>query len=215
MRTRRDWIGSNLLAIALVAGGCGASRPPLQTYELPPLVDLREYPVVGLVEFGSEGAPGIGAQTSAQFLAALQSWQPGVRVLELGSEEALCAALGRDSLSFEAIRAIGDRYGVAAVFTGRVEVGAVTPQVHVARFLQSASVGTEVQAALVARLLETGSGATAWTGSSNAGAQLTRASLGRGHAVFDPGNRDAATAALVRTLVDEVSYDFRPRYERR
>ncbi len=211
MRAEHGRIGSGFLAMALLAAGC-ASR---QTYELPPRVDLREYPVVGLVEFASEGNPDVGRRTSAQLLHALQHWQPGVRVLELGSEAELSDALGRDGLGFEAIRAIGERYGVAAVITGHVEIGEVTPQVHVARFLKSASVGTEIEASLVARLFETGSGATAWTGSASASAELAHASLGRGHASFDPGNRDAATSALVRDLVDHVTQDFRPRYERR
>lgn len=211
MRALPGRIGRGMLAATLLAAGCAHH----ETIQLPPLVELREYPVIGLVEFECDASASVGRMTSAQFVEALQYWQPGVRVLELGPEAALLDAVGRDALGFEAVRAIGERYGVAAVFVGAVELGAVTPQLSVARFLQSASVGTEIQASLVARLLETGTGATAWTGSSSAGAQLAHASLGPSHASFDPGNRDAATASLVRDLIDRVTYDFRPRYERR
>ncbi len=217
MRKWRAGIGTRVLATALFAAGCASHHQatPTRVVELPPLVDLREYPVVGLVEFASVGQPALGRETSARFLSVLQSWQPGVRVLELGSEAEVCAALGRDALGFEAIREIGARYGVAAVLSGRVDVGAVTPQIQVARFLRSASVATGVEASLVARLQETATGATSWTGSSRAGVELSRASLGRAHAEFDPGNPDAAASTLVRDLVDGASPDFRPRYERR
>lgn len=199
-----------LLALGL-ALGCAAKPPPVL---VPPRIDLARFGRVGIVSF-SGAEPALGRLATQEFVAMLHSAQPGVPILELGEAHQVLAEVGHTELDFEAARAIGERYGVDAVFGGALEVGEPKPSVHVGRSLTSLSARADVSGELAARLLETGSGATVWSRSSSATAGV--ASLGvREGALPSFGAADPAQvhSGLVRRLVAEIGPDFHPRWER-
>jgi hypothetical protein len=97
---------------------------------------------------------------------------------------------------------------------GRLEVTDVKPNVRVSTFLTSLSAQADVEARLTLRLLETGTGATVWTGSARRkkrGAHVDVVS--HGPADFGVRDVDSAYARLAELLAREVTSDFQPRYE--
>ena len=59
----------------------------------------------------------------------MQRGQPGTPVVELGDQKRVLATLSRDALDVEAIRAIGEKYGVDALVVGVVQAEKVQPNV--------------------------------------------------------------------------------------
>ncbi len=52
-----------------------------------PRIDLKVYDNVGIVEFSSNAEGNLDQFATQKFLEAIQSSQPGVRILELGNKE--------------------------------------------------------------------------------------------------------------------------------
>ncbi len=137
-------------------------------------------------------------------------------MLELGPEAQVLQSIGHGALDFQAIREIGAKYGVDAVVTGRLELSEMKPRVKLSNPLASMSLRADVEAGLVARVLETDSGATLWTGSSKGSAPVASASLNElGRGVVNAGNPEDAYGELVDGLVYRITEDFRGYYERR
>jgi len=201
------------LACTLVAASCSHPRPP--AVRIPPSVDLHEWPRIGLVRVQVSG-PGSGRlEPTTTFMQAIQSAQGGVALLELGDERALLAAVGHSELDFNAARAIGERYGVDAVFVSRVELSEARPKLQLSTQLNALRADATVQAAFHTRLLETRSGATLWTGSANAERSIARVSASKGGPVdLRAADPDDAYGELVRCLVRDATHDLRPRWER-
>jgi hypothetical protein len=212
---KRAKLAAGILAVLLTACGSKTVVEPVSVW-VPPRVDLAAYRAIGMVEFASNQPGGLPRLTSERFLATLQSSQPGVRVIELGPEAQVLQAIGRGALDFQAVKEIGAKYGVDAVVTGRLELSQMKPKLKLANPLASMNLRADVEAALVARVLETGTGATLWTGSSNGSAPVASASLNQlGRGALSAGNPDDAYGALVQDLVYEITGDFRGYYERR
>jgi len=72
----------------------------------------------------------------------------------------------------------------------------------------------DVDAALTARLFETGRGATVWTRSTRATRTVAHVGMGGGKVVFDARDPKGAYGELVDCLVNEVTDDFRVSYVR-
>ncbi len=207
-------IGAGLLAVLLAACVTKTTVEPVSVW-VPPRVDLAEYRTIGIVEFASNQQGPLPRYTSEQFLAAIQSSQPGVRVVELGPENQVLNDIGHHSLDFRAIREIGAKYGVDAVFTGRLDLSQLKPKVNLSNPLASLKVRADVEASLVARVLETQSGATAWTGSSSGTAPVASAGINQlGRGVLSASSPEDAYGELVNGLVQDVTGDFRGYYER-
>ena len=203
------------LAVAVLAlAGCARTV----TVTLPPRVDLANYPAIGLVEFTSR-PPRLGADATRKFIDNLHGAQPGIRILELGSQAAVLKEAGcGEELDFKAIKAIGDQFGVAAVITGTVELSEPQSDVKFATDLKalSANVKAKVDGRMSAKLWETASGATTWSNSSWGNWTVGGLSLGSNGSVSGGYNyprekQDQILAALVRALNGE----FWPSYEKR
>ena len=94
---------------------------------MPPRVDLHGFGVIGMLDFSSPTHGGLGAQTSREFLAGVQSAQPGVPVVELGDRTRVLAALGLRELDRDAIRAIGERHEVDTLLVGELSTKEMKP----------------------------------------------------------------------------------------
>jgi hypothetical protein len=199
-----------LCGIALAAlAGCATK------VLVPPRVELALYDKIGMIEFSSNAKGTLRRYASDKLLQSIQHAQPGVRILELGSEDQVLRWLHRDEIDFEAIQKIGERHGVDAVLIGRLDVTEVKPQIQVSQFLTSMSAQADVEATLSARLFETDSGATVWSRSARGREPVAHVKLlSDGPAHFGASDPEQAYGKLVHALVQRVTSDFRPRWVR-
>lgn len=197
------------LGITLVVSSGCASK-----VLMPPRINLATYDTIGMIQFSSNVEGNLQPFTSQKFLQALQSSQPGVRVLELGDEDKVLRTIQHERLDPSAIRAIGTKYGVDAIIFGRVEISNVKPKVELSRMMTSMSAQADVDAALTARLLETHSGATLWTNSVHGRQTVGHVSfVSNGDIHFGARDPESAYGQLVQWLVVRATRDFRPYYE--
>jgi hypothetical protein len=201
------------LAGALLLGLACAHRPAVL---VPPRVDLAQWGAIGVVEFdGGRDADFAGLATD-EFVQMLLDAQPGTRILELGSERKLLAEVGRDALDAEATRAIGERFGVDAFFTGALALGELRPNVRVGEAFTSVRAAANVDARLAAKLIEASSGALVWSRSARATANVARLGVpvGVGTPSVRIGDLSEAYGELVPLLVSDLSPDFHSTWQR-
>jgi hypothetical protein len=199
-----------LIAPALFVG-CSSTKTI--RVAVPPRVDLRTYPVVGLVTFSSNRDADLERLATQKFLESVQCAQPGTRVVELGSEQQVLASLGQKSWDTAALHAVKKNHDVDVVIVGRLDMQKAKPQVQLSTMWKSLSAKADVTASLTARLFETQSGATMWTDSSKLSTTIANGSInssGGGHL----GMRDteAAYGNMVGQLVFDVTDAFREHY---
>src|SRR5512145_2798988 len=101
-----------LLLSAVVSWSCSNTV----VVPVPPRMDLQSYGTLGIVEFTSNSAPAINGHATREFQAHIHAAQPGTRIVELGTREELMAAVGARQFDAAAMRRIGDKYGVDAIF---------------------------------------------------------------------------------------------------
>jgi len=202
------------LAAAILAPACASSHHIV--VEQPPRIDLHQFGTVGIVEFTTSDGYPLQQEVTHRFLATVQGAQPGVRVLELGSEREVLAAVGRDTLDPEALRAVAEKYHVDAVLAGELTVSKVRPRVTMGEGLRSIAASAQVDGALRAKLRDTSAGLTVWTN----GAHGTWTLGGMG---IDSGGRPSVGVPdpvqtydqMLSELVALTTDDFRSTYERR
>jgi hypothetical protein len=201
-----------IAALMLLLAGCSKTV----TVQLPPRVDLAEWPVIGVVQFSSDTHGKLAESSTQKFIMNLQSAQPGVRLLELGGRDELLQAIAHKEMDPAAIKAIGQKYGVQAVFTGQLSVTEAKPNVSFSRDLSSASAGASINGKLDAKLQETATGATAWSNGAHGKWSIGGLTLGSG-GISDVGysDPDEKYEEMIRELANVATNDFRPRYEER
>jgi len=202
-----------LLAALLFSWGCG-SKTIVVT--IPPKVDLQTYKVIGVIEFGAEGEDVLRQDATQKFLQSLQAAQQGVLLLELGSEKDVLRSVGAETLDAPAIRAIAAKNGVDAVLTGLLKVSEAKPELQLGRDFKSLSAKASVDGGLSAKIRESRSGATLWTNSASG--KWSVASLNitdRGASSFGLSDPQAKYDKMVTALVNAVTEDFWPTYQRR
>lgn len=199
-----------LAVIAALAAGCGGRTVKV---EIPPRLNLAST-TIGVISFTGAPAERLSQTTTQRFMAAVQSGQPGVRFLELGTQDEMLRAVARDRLDPETIRIIGQRHKVDSVFSGGYEISDTKPKVRV----DGGSVGASarVHISMTAKLWDARDGATVWTNTRNGDWPVARVKVEAGQlpsiSVSDPEER---YGDFLRQLVRAVTEDFRPRYETR
>lgn len=208
---RSSWLG--LAVAASLAAACSHEPPPPPPVLAPPLVELAEMGAIGMIDFAANGHETLAPVASRQFLASVQSAQPGVAVLELGPRESVLAAVGGGALDPETIRAIGEKYELDAILVGELETREVQPRVSM-RELSTLRASAEIEGVLSARIFETRRGATLWTTSAETRAALARVELDpfRGDGDVDANAPERVRFAVVRELVSQATADFQPRW---
>src|SRR5262245_46842310 len=102
MRISRASMCSLLLSgIGVLAAACSSAppAPPPQRVLQPPVMDLSTLGALGMLEFTSQGEVPLGSTAREQFMAALQSAQPGTPVIELGPMREVIADVGGTGLN--------------------------------------------------------------------------------------------------------------------
>lgn len=198
--------------IALLISGCSKTV----TVQLPPRVDLAEWPVIGIVEFTADQHRDLAPSATQKFLMYVQNAQRGVRLLELGGQEEILKSIQHKHLDIDAIKAIGEKYGVQAVLTGRVLVTEAKPDVSFSRDLSTASAGASINGELNAKLQETSTGSTVWSNGAHGKWSIGGVTLGSG-GLSNIGYADPKEKydQIIRELAEVATEDFRFRYEKR
>jgi len=208
---------AHLLVLSLLVGvlwGCSGAKTI--TVEVPPMVNLRAYQTVGVldVEVNNQSAA-LQQDATRKFIATLQNAQPGVRVLELGSQRQLLQALGKSRLDAEAIKAICRQNAVDALLVSQIETSAVNPTIKFGEALTSLSAKAVVNASMNAKLYEMPSGASLWSDVVSgkwtiAGFNLSETALSNVR-VNDLNDK---YSKMISDLVYAVTKGFRPTYRK-
>lgn len=206
---------SALLLSAAILDGCGGSR--YVTVEVPPDVNLLSYDTIGIIGIRSNVDEAIDRYATERFQSSVQSAQPGTRLVELGTMESVLAAVGANQLDADALRRIGARYRVAAVFEGQITYAEPKVNLGGVADLVTAQGGATVQMRgdMFARLLETRTGAGVWSNSSWATRQVGGFSVSRNHAIAGSMQSSDPRHDMVGVLVHEVTTGLRPTTARR
>jgi hypothetical protein len=178
-----------------------------QDVPVPPQVDLTRYPAVGLIRFASNSGRAYDAYATQKFLQHVTQAQQ-VRIIDLGTVEQALAGVGMPQFDAAAMRAIGAKYGVQAVFNGTVEFTGASPSVSLSSF-GSLGVHAEVQGTLTATLYETQAGAILWTDTSADRASAGGITLDPGSVGVDVSNVDNAYTRMIGRMSFHVTDSFR------
>lgn len=199
-----------LLPAALL---CACSQSVLVT--VPPRMDLHHYGTLGIVEFTSTAERALGARAARQLQEQVQSAQPGTRFIELGERDALLAAVGATQLDVAALKKIGEKYGVAAVFVGELAYSQPTMDVKLMDVAKlQGGMRAEVRGDISSRLFETATGAAVWTRSAWAKRQLGGINVSSEHGVSGGVKDGNPREAMLPALVYQITHDFRPTSQR-
>ena len=186
----------------------GCSNTVLVT--VPPKMDLKAYGTLGILEFTSNSDPAISHFATQRFQEQVQGAYPGTPILELGTREAVLEAAGAKQLDAEAIRRIGQKYGVAAVFVGNIVYSEPNTDIRLIDITKlEGGIRTEIKGDISGKLLDTKSGASVWSSSAWAKRQLggmTVSGKNVSASVRDTNPRKDMVPALIFHLTE----DFRP-----
>jgi hypothetical protein len=140
----------------------------------------------------------------------VQQAQPGTRFIELGDRDALLAGTGARQLDAAALKQIGQKYGVAAVFVGELVYSEPTVDVKLMDVSKlQGGVRAEMKGDISSRLLETATGASVWSSSAWARRQIGGVQVSD-HGVSGAMRQGNPQEAMLPTLVHHLTHDFRP-----
>jgi hypothetical protein len=198
---------------AVVALGCAHKKIVV---EIPPRIDLQPYQTIGIMEMSSNSTDALNQLATQRFISEIQGAQPQVRFLELGAQEHVLRAVGRDRLDPDALKALGKKYGVTTIFSGSYELSELKPKVTVGDDLSSLSASASVSVAMVAKHWDTATGATLWTNSRRGQWPVASVSKdSRSPISFSLSVPEDRYGQFIGKLVYAVTDDFRPHYETR
>jgi hypothetical protein len=191
-----------ILALTLLSLSCGPR------VLIPPRVDLKPYGTLGLIQLESNAKGNLTEYTSQRLLRAVQQAQPGTPVIELGTMSHVLGEIGRNELDIEAVKLLKTKYGIGAVVAGKLDIQKVKPSIKIGALLQNMTVSAYVEATIVARVLETNSGATVWSNSAQGRENVASVSLMKDDTWFDAKEPEKAYGNLVDQLVSVITEDF-------
>jgi hypothetical protein len=183
---------------------------------VPPRIDLKTYKAIGVIDFSSTPRDDLREYVTQNFIQSVQSAQPGVRFLELGNKEHVLTKISRQELDLDAIKTIGGAYNVDALIFGHFSANDPKPHVRLSSSWQSLQAGAVVEASLITKIWETGSGVVLWTNSTARKKKVAglKADTG-GNIKFGASDPEEAYGHLVPELVYANTADFRSYYEYR
>jgi hypothetical protein len=133
---------------------------------VPPRIDLKAYKAIGVIDFSITADSDLREYVTQHYIQNVQSAQPGVRLLELGTKDHVLTSVSRKQLDLAAIKSIGSSYNVDALIFGHFSASEPKPNVRLSSTWQSMHAGAIIEASLISKLWETDSGVTLWTNST-------------------------------------------------
>ena len=203
MRRTAGW----LLLLLVTLWGCSNTV----LVPVPPRMELKEYGTLGVTEFSSNYTPAVNARATRELQSRIHAAQPGTRLVELGSREVLLATIGSRQLDPEALKKIGAKYGVDAIFVGEIAYSEPKTNININSTSKlEGSARTDVRGDISARLVETRTGAAVWSSSAWATRQMGRVDVSGYQGVSTTMRNSDARDDMVPTLVSHLTEDFRP-----
>jgi hypothetical protein len=203
----RRIIGFTVLLSLTILWGC--SRTVLVT--VPPRLDLSTYGTMGIVEFASNSDPAINTHATREFQALIHAAQPGTPLVELGSREAVLGKVACRQLDADALRKIGEKYGVDAIFVGDIAYSEPKTDIKVTDVTKlEGGVRALVRGDIFSKLVDTRTGASVWSSSAWATRQVGRLSVSADHGVSGSIRNANPREEMVPALVYHLTHDFRP-----
>jgi len=201
----------------ILAGTFACShRPPVQTVAVPPLIDLKQHEMIGVVEFGSTSDGKLGPLATRRFTQWARHDQGLVRIVDLGSKKRAMSSVGRDRWDPETFKALGQQREVKTLLVGELKISNIRPDIKVLASLSSGQVSAQVDAVLEVQLIETATGASIWSSSAAGTRSVGHVSMFSGRRFsFDADDPDRAYGELVDSLVEQATRDFRISWEQR
>lgn len=198
------------LTIATAVAGCAAHY-----ILVPPAIDLSSAGTIGLVLFTAKDVKGdLDAAATQAFLEEVTAAQR-VPVVELGPAGKVLGDIGRAEFDRDAFPAVGDNEGVDAVFLGEIAVTKVRPQLDLAAPLsRTLFARAAMDMAVKVHLVSTKSGATLWTNSAVRQGTVGSVGMEDGVPVFAVRDKNAALNELLRQIMYQLTWDFRPTRQR-
>ena len=183
---------------------------------VPPRMDLKPYKAIGVIDFSSTPRDDLCEYVTQKYIQTVQSAQPGVRFVELGSKKHVLTRISRKELDLDAIKSIGGAYNVDALIFGHFTATDPKPNIRLSSSWQSLQAGAVVEASLITKIWETDSGVILWTNSSTRKKKVAslRADTD-GNIKFGASDPEEAYGHLVPELVYANTADFRSCYEYR
>ena len=192
---------------------CGGKKV---TVEVPPQIDLTTIGTIGVVSFDVHSDTPLPGDITLKFIQHLQSAQPGVPILELGTQANVLREVGLSVLDTEAVKAIGRKYRVDLLLTGTMEVTHLSPDVKFGKDLASISAASYVHGNLNARFRQTSTGATIWSNGAHGKWKLAGLNLTSGNLPsIGINNFENTYKKMLRDLARVGTSDFRRSYETR
>jgi len=183
---------------------------------IPPRVDLKTYKAIGVINFSATAKSDLEEYVTQKYIQTVQSAQPGVRFLELGSKQQVLTRISHKELDLDAIKTIGDAYKVDALVFGRFTATDPKPNVQLSSSWQSLKAGALVEASLITKIWETDSGVVLWTNSTARKKKVAGLYADtNGNIKFGASDPEEAYGHLVPEMVYANTSDFRSRYETR
>lgn len=180
---------------------------------LPPEIDLTPYERVGLISFSIENAEGhLDKIATQRFLQEITWFQKGVQVIELGTLDEVLGKVKAKTLDQDAVKVIGEQFGVTSFFYGKIIVSDVKPQIDLAALVKSLRVRAQFDISITSRLFSTETGATLWTDSADREGTLAFMSMDQSRIpYFDLRDQDRTYKEFIERLIRDLTRDFRPR----
>ena len=204
MPVTRSSVAALLLSLGILSG-CSSSV----LVRVPPRMDMKAYETTGIIEFASNADANINQYATQQFQQQLQSAQPGTRLIELGARESVLAAVGAKQLDADAIKKIGQKYGVTAIFHGTITYAEPTTDIRVTDLTKlQGGVKAEIKGDIFGRLFETATGASIWSSSAWARRPLGGV-VSKDQGVSVAIKNSNPRYQMVPTLVFHLTNDFR------
>lgn len=183
---------------------------------IPPRIDLRDYEVVGIIEFKCSNEGKLGPLSTKRFTNAIRKDQGMIRIVALGTSKEVLKAIKHNKLDREAYEAIGENYEVKTIFTGELIISDVKPNINIDAGSKFVSLEARVNAMLNVVMFETATGASIWSASASAAEEIGGVSfLGGKLFAFNAEDPDEAYGALVNALVAKTTRDFKVTWETR
>ncbi|MBE0500881.1 MAG: hypothetical protein IBX47_05510 [Desulfuromonadales bacterium] len=208
-------IGKLLVLLLLTAALTACSSKKI-TVEIPPQINLSTMGTVGVVGFEVESSETLPGDLTLKVVQYMQAAQPGVPILELGSQTDLLREVGYSTLDTEAVKAIGKKYGVDTLLTGTLEVTQSRPDFKLGQDLTSLSATSYLRGNFNARLRQTRTGATLWSNGAHGKWKLAGVDVSTGRIpTVDVNNREDKYKKMLQELARVGTADFRSSYETR
>lgn len=199
-----------VLIVAAAITGCAAHYTIV-----PPAIDLTQMGTIGIVTFKAANVKGdLDAVASQNFLEEVTAAQR-VPVIELGPAEKVLGEVGKTAFDRETAIAIGEKHGVDAFFDGEITVTKVKPQLDLAAPLaRTLFARTAMDLSVKVRLVSAKNGATLWTNSATRQGTVGSVGIDNGVPVFAVRDKNQALNDLLRQIMYQMTWDFRPTQQR-